>query len=252
MKKLKLTTERDLIVPCLTNMPRRPRAVTIITHGFASSKESPTAQLMLNKLPAAGIGAIAYDLPGHGDEEAFGTDLTIENCFSFLHTAEDWAAEEYPDAPIYYFSSSFGAYINLLYLNRMPFLGEKSFGRSAAVNMPELFVGLPDEAAQKEIDDHGYCVFSEGFPHSVRVPAAFFEDLKEHDLYKIFDPAVMEDIEILLLHGERDEVIRLERARAFAEAKGVPMEIFPGEDHSLFVSPDTPEKMAARALRFFG
>ena len=43
-------------VACLEEIPFGAERIAIAVHGFTSSKESPTVQLLLRRLPAAGIG----------------------------------------------------------------------------------------------------------------------------------------------------------------------------------------------------
>ena len=49
-------------VACVEEIPSDPRGIAIAVHGFTSSKESPTVQLLLNKLPAAGIGVVGIEI----------------------------------------------------------------------------------------------------------------------------------------------------------------------------------------------
>ena len=39
--------------------------VVIVAHGFASSKESPTVEMLAKELPEKGIGVAALDFPAH-------------------------------------------------------------------------------------------------------------------------------------------------------------------------------------------
>ena len=58
--------------------------VCLITHGFGSSKDSPTAQLLAGELPRHGIGTLALDLPAHGDSPVDGDALSIRHCLDDL------------------------------------------------------------------------------------------------------------------------------------------------------------------------
>ena len=59
-------------VACVEEIPEGAGTIVIAVHGFTSSKESPTVRRLLNRLPAAGIGVVGIDLPGHGTEDSFG------------------------------------------------------------------------------------------------------------------------------------------------------------------------------------
>ena len=67
-------------VACVEEIPSDPRGIAIAVHGFTSSKESPTVQLLLNKLPAAGIGVVGIDLPSHGVEASYDEELRLSAC----------------------------------------------------------------------------------------------------------------------------------------------------------------------------
>ena len=107
-------------VACLEEIPFGAERIAIAVHGFTSSKESPTVQLLLRRLPAAGIGVVGIDLPCHGVEESYEEELRIEACLNSLAAAERYVAERYPNAEICYFASSFGAFITALYISTRP------------------------------------------------------------------------------------------------------------------------------------
>ena len=66
----KLKKENGMIVPCLMEIPEGAKQIVIYVHGFESRKECDTARLLQERLPKEGIGAVSYDQPGHGEEEA--------------------------------------------------------------------------------------------------------------------------------------------------------------------------------------
>ncbi len=123
-------------VACVEEIPEGAGTIVIAVHGFTSSKESPTVRRLLNRLPAAGIGVVGIDLPGHGTEDSFAEELRLEACIDSLAAAEWYVNGMYPKAEICYFASSFGAYVTGLYISSRHHKGHKAFFRSAAVNMP--------------------------------------------------------------------------------------------------------------------
>ena len=136
-------------IPCRHTIQGGESMVCLITHGFGSSKDSPTAQLLAGELPRHGIGTLALDLPAHGDSPVDGDALSIRHCLDDLARAEARALELAPGARVVYFSSSFGAYLNLIYLSTRPHRGTRSFLRSAAVEMPLLFHTPTPEQAEE-------------------------------------------------------------------------------------------------------
>lgn len=232
-------------IPCISAIEGQEKTVCIISHGFGSSKESVTARMLLESLPKAGIGAIAFDFPAHGSSPVDGDQLRIETCMQDLADVEEYVHTAAPGAEVVYFSSSFGAYINLQYLSSGRGKGEKSFLRSAAVNMPELFLH-PTEAEQAELDQTGFLMLEE-YARPIKLTAAFLKDLASHNLFQCNQ---MGGDKICMIHGEADETILVQHARRFADQFRIPLTIVPGGDHSLSV-PGAPEQVLALALCFF-
>lgn len=255
-EKLTLKTKDGAVIPCELRYPDEPVAFVIVTHGFGSRKESPTARMMLEELPKAGYGAIAYDLPAHGSSGAENEALSLALCVEYMKTVEEYIISEHIFPRICYFSSSFGAYINLTYLSRESHTGDKSFLRSAAVNMPELFDVSNDPEALRTLREQGSIMVEEGGPAPVKVPAEFIKELSANDLFKIIpEPYYSEEkfigLELMMIHGEKDMVIDPEKAELFADKKNIPIEILPEEDHTLSTDPETPLKVARKAIDFY-
>ena len=254
MKSLKLKKSGSTVIPCLMQVPENAGEIIIMVHGFGSEKNCATAQMLFRRMPPAGFGVITYDQPGHGPDEAREEPLLIENCLSSLRTVDRFAAEQFPDARICYFSSSFGAYITTLFLCGYPHQGHKAFLRSAAVNMPLLMLGPPgseiDPVYQKEFEEKGYVVSDVG-PDAVRIPFGFLQGLKANDLAEKFRGRVYDDAVFEMVHGEKDSTIELPYARAFAEQFGIPLTVIPDEEHTLSDHPETPDRVADLAIAFY-
>ena len=88
MDYFKIEKPDGRIVSCLKEIPEDPKGVVIAVHGFSSSKECATYQLLLRRMPAAGYAVIGIDLPGHGFEESLQETLRIEGCKNSVEAAE--------------------------------------------------------------------------------------------------------------------------------------------------------------------
>ena len=88
------------IVSHMEKIPASPKAVIIVIHGFSSSKESPTFELLRRRLPEAGFGMVGIDLPGHGTEESAGEILRISSALDSIEAAEKYAVSRWPDLNI--------------------------------------------------------------------------------------------------------------------------------------------------------
>ena len=63
MEYMKIRKKDSNIVPCVKSIPEKPKGIVIAIHGFSSSKECATYQMLLRRLPEAGYGMIGIELP---------------------------------------------------------------------------------------------------------------------------------------------------------------------------------------------
>ena len=108
MEKLVLKKRSGYSVSCIKEIPDNCKGIVIAVHGFSSSKECGTYQVLLRMLPAADLGMIGIDLPGHGKEEAYDETLRIEACKDSISVVEEYIIADYPSLPIYYFEFKCG------------------------------------------------------------------------------------------------------------------------------------------------
>lgn len=223
--------------------------LVIISHGFGSSKESTTATTVAEKLKTGGIASVRYDFPAHGESPADGTRFRIENCLNDLQSVEEMVKEAFPGKTLGYFSSSFGAFINLLYLTRKEPSGKMSFLRCSAVDMPGIVDRwMEDEALLKEMKENGFVVADEGYAKPLHVYKEFWDDLKEIDLFRDFSKP--EGMALRMIHGTKDETAPFADAAAFAEQFGIGLIPVEGADHSFTVN-NAMDIVRAEALEFF-
>lgn len=255
MEAVKIEKADHHAVSCLLDVPEKPRGMVIAVHGFSSSKECATYQMLFRRMPAAGYGVLGIDLPGHGFEEARQETLRIEGCLNSIEAAESFAAGRFPGVPVVYFASSFGAYLTGLYVCKREHRGTKAFFRSAAVNMPRLFVkenpGQRDKKMMADLEEKGYFDANIERATPVRITREMYHDLETTDLFQVYAENRPGNFRVMMAHGEKDAVIDPEAARAFAEQFGIPIVFFENEGHSLSDHPDTPDRVADLAIAFY-
>ena len=236
--------KREYEIPFIENLNGDEKQVVIIAHGFGSSMQSPTAQMVLDNLPKVGIGTIAFDFPAHGASTVDGDTLSVANCIADLGAVEEYVRTKCPKAKVSYFGSSFVAYITLLYLTDHPEKEGKAFLRSAAVNMHTVFEN-PTEAEAFAMAQQGHLIINYGTP--LKLTSKFVEDLKKHDLFELFEPGAAE---VMMIHGDSDETIEYNKAFAFAQKFDIPLITVEGGDHRL--SQDgMPEAVVMTAIDFY-
>lgn len=233
-------------VPCLHTLTGSEKIVCVAAHGFCSSKESPTTSMLLAALPARGVGVLAFDFPAHGESPAGGEFLRIGNCLCDLAAAEARAIELSPAAEIVYFSSSFGAYINLIYLATRPHAGHKSFLRSAAVDMPGLFSHPTAEETARLARD-GHLMLDDGCARPLKITPGFLSDLAAHNVFTLYRTG---EAAVRMVHGGADETAPVGDAERFARQFGARLTVIPGGDHRLSL-PGMPETVLRLAEEFY-
>lgn len=223
MKILDFSIERQYEIKCRLFTPDDGKVTRIIlgVHGFAGDKDSS----MLNKLALAGTerGAalICFDFPAHGASPVNEDCLTVENCKDDLQTVAAYISAQYPDAEKSIFATSFGGYITLLSAGH---LADFSLVlRAPAVTMPKILLENVLKISAEDFRTAG--VVTCGFERPIRLPYAFYEELLAQKIPDISRP-------MLIIHGDRDEIVPLEDVEAFVAAQNcAALHIIPGADH---------------------
>ena len=251
----KIVKSSGRVVSCIREVPEDPAGIVIAVHGFTSSKTGPTYQLLLESMPAYGLGAAAFDLPGHGTEESAEEPLRVPGAIDSIEAVERDIVTRYPGIPVYYFASSFGAYLTGLYISSREHAGRKAFFRSAAVNMPALFIKEdPTEKEKQQLEDlerQGWFDTDMDLHAPVRITRDMYNDLMETDLFERFDPEFGGRHQIRMVHGAEDDVIDPAEAVRFAEKFSIPLRMIAQEGHSLSNDPRLPGRIMREAAEFF-
>ena len=80
----------------------------ICIHGFGTGKHSSKIARLMKELAGNGIGAVAIDLPAHGENK---NEFTIDNCVRDIQEIEGHLRKF--NKPIGFYGSSFGAYTTM-------------------------------------------------------------------------------------------------------------------------------------------
>ncbi len=255
MEKYIIVKKNGIPVSCVREIPGDPAGIVIAVHGFSSSKEGATYRLLLESMPSYGFGAVAFDLPGHGTEESAAELLRIPGAIDSIEAVERDIAERYPGLPVFYFASSFGAYLTGLYVSSREHKGRRLFFRSAAVNMPSLFIKEnPTEKEKKQLEDlerQGWFDTDMDLHSPVRITREMYNDLMETDLFERFDPEHGGGHLVQMAHGAEDDVIDPAEALRFAEKFSIPIRMFEREGHSLSNDPELPGRIMKMAAEFY-
>lgn len=247
MKKEIITSEKGYEIPIIHNIQGDESAVVLISHGFGSTKESPTVKIISEAMEKEGIASLAFDFPAHGDSPVDGEEFTIDNCLRDMAAAEKEIIKKAPTGRIYYFSSSFGAYMNLLYLSLQPHRGEKSFLRCPAVDMPGILREEMTPEIEKAFREDGFITLEEGFVRPLKLTKTFYDQLQNHNVFKIYKQG---DCTLMMVHGTEDESASPEKAKEFGDHFRIPILWIPGADHT-FSGEGMMDRVAQATVTFF-
>lgn len=180
------------------------KKIILTCHGFDSSKDSSSINKIAEGFSGTDIPIISFDWAGHGDNSE---KVTIKNCINIFKHIEMKISNEYPNAKIFLYGSSFGAYMILLLLSnnivtnwkkKYPFI----FLKSPAIKMNEIF---KEKLLEEKIEDYkkrGYTIKNRN--KRMIIPYEFYEELNE---YKIEEQNfINSNQKIMIFHGTKDEI----------------------------------------------
>jgi alpha-beta hydrolase superfamily lysophospholipase len=194
-----------------------------------SSMESPKFRMLADALGAAGMAALRFDFRGCGASEGELAETTVSGRVADLESVLLHLRRSLGHTgPVGLLGSSMGGYVALL-----------AFSQRSDVGAICVLASPFDLKSLVGFRDH---------PDLSPLGPGFFADLERHDLASSSRGLH----HLLILHGERDEVIPASQARRLYEAASEPKElfVFPGGDHR-FSDPAQRVEAAERCLRWF-
>ncbi len=197
----------------MLHLPDRDHPPCVIaSHGLLSSKDSEKYIAIGHRLAGEGIALLRFDFRGIGESEGNEEDNTISKKLADLKSAIDFI-RSYPGLgrAIGLLGSSLGGFLSLIQASQDPEI------RSLVI-----------WATPFHMDDLGTKKQEEDYPLP---PQAFFDDLPKHRLLPIL-PNVEK---VLVIHGEKDELVPIDQAMEIFCHLSLPKEIhiIGGADHRL-------------------
>ena len=229
MERRFILKDNELQIPCILNEPEHcsVRRCIIGVHGFCDSKESRILEDIAEEMGLFGAVTLRFDFPAHGDSTVTDWELSLEGCQKTLEAVVRWAKRAYPYVDMGIFASGFGAFVTLVALDELRQIQENL---KLVLQTPDLsmahtllnMVNMTEEAFHKV----GRVVVGSTAKRAVEVPYSFYEELQGQMVY------YNHDMPMLLLHGERDDLIPLSYLEPFRrfnpQSKLVAI---PGADH---------------------
>ena len=230
---------------CVNDL-RNVDQVVLALHGFGGQKESLAirhfAEKALSKYKAMAV--LSYDHPCHGEDAL--NRLTLEACDRYLGYVLQYIAEQFPDAELYNYSTSFGGYLALkfIYEHGKPF--RRMALRCPAINLYELMTEKVIAPLDLEKLRSGKDILA-GFDRKVRLCPRFLEEIREFDLREKDLLDYCEDI--LIIQGTKDEIVDTEAVRQFADDNLIEYIPVKNADHR-FTDPQIMSLAISEVLKF--
>ena len=204
-------------------------SLTVIAmHGFAGDRTSRCISKLQKRMQLQNISLITFDWPAHGESEAEGRSLRIKNCLNDLKTVCDYVKENHPEESILAFSTSFGAYITLLFHQIYPRMLKGMILRAPAIRMYRILTeNILDSAALGQLNENGVCSF--GFERQIQIHREFLEDLKANDIMELYKNSAVDNIDII--QGDKDVTAPVEDSLEFGRITQAEIHLIAGANH---------------------
>lgn len=225
-ERIELEGAYNRIVAVLSFDESKKQPFVILSHGLLSSKDSPKYLYFSEVFLKHGIGTLRFDYHGCGESGGNIKETTLSKRLENLERVFEYVVgNRFVDSKrIGLLGSSFGGLLSLIKASR-----DKRVNCIVLLSTP---FNIEREKVKEEMD------FEE----------EFYEDLNS---YNIIDEARRVS-KVLLIHGEKDEVVPLEEGKKlfsfFKEPKRI--EIIEGADHR-FKAPFLREKVVELSLQWF-
>jgi alpha-beta hydrolase superfamily lysophospholipase len=220
--------------------------IVVATYGFGGKKENHAISEFVERLTGKykSFAVITFDWPCHGEDAR--KKLTISECLLYLDIVNKYIRTEFDPSGIYNYSSSFGAYITLLYIHLYNNPYNKIGLRCPAIGMYD--------AMLKNIDNDGLLKLKKGkeiligFDRKMKISSEFFDELKENDISK-FDYIDYAD-QILMIQGTCDEMVPIALTEKFSDKNVIELIEVDGADHP-FSNPKHMDTAIHSIIEFF-
>ncbi|MBQ9018004.1 alpha/beta fold hydrolase [Candidatus Saccharibacteria bacterium] len=215
-------------IPYAESVPDGANTIIIATHGFCGDKKSSCISLLEENVNQVGAGLVKFDWPAHGDSPVEGDQLTVANCLADLDAVVKHVREKYPNAKLVPFSTSFGGYVTLLYIQEHPNDFAHVILRSPAINMYDVLSdSIMDDAARESVREKGSFRF--GFERPIDVTDRFVEELKQNNVQEALRGMPLSNVTII--HGTSDDLVPFSDSQDFATQHGAHIYPVTGADH---------------------
>lgn len=220
--------------------------IVLATYGFGGNKDNKAVEKFAERITTKykGFGVVCFDWPCHGKDAR--NKLILEECLSYMDMVTDHIQKDMGAEDIYNYSSSFGAYVTLLYIHKHGNPFKKTAFRCPAIKMYDSMTA--------HITDEDWNVLSKGreilrgYDRKIKITGDFLNELKDNDVstYDYMDNAD----DILMIHGTKDEMAPFIVTEEFSENNVIELIKVENADHP-FSNPKYMDFAIQKIQEFF-
>jgi uncharacterized protein len=223
------------VASILTIPERGTDKITILCHGFLSSKTSSTNNALTRMLVSQGIATFRFDFFGQGESEGPFEQITVSLAVDQAHKAVD-VMRDRGYRRIGLMGSSFGGLVSILAASQRTDLACLALKCPVVDFAEELRLEFGEDGMEQwKMTDTVPDIL--GGSNRVRLRYAFYEDCLRQIAYA---PARSITAPTVIVQGDCDEHVPLHQSRRLFEALRVEkrLELLPGADHQFTKGPD--------------
>ena len=228
--------------------PKAVHTVVLFGHGFGGHKDNRAAEKFAARVieKNKGIAVITFNWPCHGDDVK--KKLSLVTCDEYLRLVLSEIQSVYEPEHLFAYATSFGGYLFLKYIAEHGSPFEKTALRCPAVPMFDVITKniMSDDDLSSIARGKSILV---GFDRKIAIAQPFLDELQASDIRK-FDYMPYAD-EILILQGQKDEIVPAEEVKAFAEKNLIDYIPYENADHR-FQDPQLLHQAHIEMIRYFG
>jgi pimeloyl-ACP methyl ester carboxylesterase len=203
------------------------KAIMVLCHGFATSKDGNTYIRLEETLNEKEISIFRFDLFGHGESDGKLEDLTISEAVDDVLCAIRFLKES-GYKKIGLLGSSFGGMASLLAALKRDDLYVLAL-KSPVSDYPSL-LSLRDKEEIEAWKQKGFIYFTSINGEEIKLNYSFYEDAikanAHESAHKIKCPT-------LIVHGDKDKIVPVEQSKKIARSiENCRLEIIEGADHT--------------------
>jgi alpha-beta hydrolase superfamily lysophospholipase len=226
-REKKLDTDRGYHISCLSWIEDSDKELLLCVRGFGGGAFSTVVEKIAMEMKKLGIGTFSFTWPAHGNSDASGDMLTVENCLADMEDAVSHLKELYPGRKLSCFATSFGGFMAAVYHQKHPEDFEKIILRSPAVRMADIIMHFMNEEQRAAYLAGEKLNFGFG-DNPLILGKAYYESLLR---YPVAEMQLCRPDKFSIIQGDADEIVPPADVRNYAARNKIPVFWAEGADH---------------------